>query len=214
MAHQPFLGIDFTDQRGGISGYAHGWFFWVHQGFKSALDIAYAERIDEKKTSVMRDKRAQRLGYGSLVEYRKSLKEQGILTRDDEEYQAIVKHAVRDSIEAQRMPPLCSFRNTDGLESRCGRWYVQVSQSTPDKLLGTSKNRRITSGSVRFQLFERSTSPDAPVLWEPLGWHACSQAEFAALLQHGTCAAMQLVAPIAECTPVTSEQVNQADLFG
>ncbi|MFP4895615.1 hypothetical protein [Paraburkholderia sp. EG304] len=206
MKRVPAGAIDFADHRGEIAGFARDWFFWVHQSFKPALDITYSEVIDPDKTKAIRDAEAQRRGYRSLEAMQASIKEAGETLGDSVENAAVMRYAVHKSFESQGMPPLYRFRATDGFESRCGRWYLQILQATEDR----AGDDGPSTGGVGVQIYARSTD-DGNLPWSAHQWHSMSQAQFVELLKSGQNDTLSLLpdAPDAATTP----PLIQADLF-
>jgi hypothetical protein len=189
MKRIPASAIDFSDTRSSITGFARDWFFWVHQSFKPALDIAYSEVIDPVKTKTLRDSEARRRGFESLDDMQAKIRATGEALGDSETNAAVMKYAVRKPLESQGQPPIYRFRATDGFESRCGKWYVQISQATPDKI--GDDEAESAEGSVGLNLYEANVSTDSSS-WVARGWHVISQGELVALLKTGKSGSIDL----------------------
>lgn len=110
----PFKSINFSDTRGGVSGFAENWFFWVHTSFKNALDVGHNEYIDKAKTLALRDKKSFEL-FGLSHDALK--REIGNKYSDDKRHKQIMRYAIRYLEETEGSPPLYAFRETDALKA-------------------------------------------------------------------------------------------------
>ena len=82
------------------------------------------------------------------------------------------------------MPPLYQFRYSDSIESRSGKWYVQVQRATSDT--------HTTKGTVHVDLF--CTETENPGLrWRKRDRYVLSQEDFVNLLRTGKCSLFSLV---------------------
>jgi hypothetical protein len=182
----PFNSVGFTDARDGASGFAKDWYFWVSDAFKPALDIGYNEYIHDKKTRALRDRRSYELFGVSHADLKKRIEAAGERLADSDDHKRIMGFAVRYPIETQGAPPLYSFRQTDGLESRNGEWYVQVQQSVADT--------EEVPGRVDFQVLARIREPEnGEGAWRATRWLTTSQRDFVELLRTGRCSVVDLV---------------------
>ncbi|WAS55390.1 hypothetical protein MK974_06330 [Burkholderia ambifaria] len=185
----PFNSVEFTDARGGVSGFAKGWYFWVSAPFKPALDIAHNEYIDDEKTQVLRNKKSHALFGVSHDELKERIKASGEGLSDSDDHKRIMSFAIRYLVETQGEPPLYGFRETDGLESRCGEWYVQVEQAIAD-----ADDKQ---GNVGFRLYARNHDAQAGEgVWVLESWLTVSQWEFVELLRTGRCRVVDLSKPL------------------
>ncbi|WP_155016903.1 hypothetical protein [Burkholderia ubonensis] len=185
----PFNSVEFTDDRGGVSGFAKDWYFWVSASFKPALDIGYNEYIDDEKTQTLRDKKSHELFGVSHDELKNRIKASGKGLSDSDDHKRIMAFATRYLVETQGEPPLYSFRETDSLESRCGEWYVQVDQAIADTDDG--------QGNVGFRLYARNRDVQAGEgIWSLKSWLTTSQREFVELLRTGRCRVIDLSKPL------------------
>lgn len=181
----PFNSIDFSDTRNDIKGFAKDWFFWVHTSFKPALDIGHNEYIDDSKTTALRDKKSIELFGISHDELKRDIKQSGEKFSDDERHNKVMAYAIRYLQETEGNPPFYAFRETDSLESRSGKWYVQIGQAVAD----TDERQ----GNVGFKLFERGTDPQSGTKrWIERSWLVTSQHDFVLLLRSGRCAGVDL----------------------
>lgn len=81
------------------------------------------------------------------------------------------------------VPPLYEFRYSDSIESRSGKWYVQVQRATSDT--------HTTKGSVDVDLF--CTETENPGLrWRKRDRYVLSQEDFVNLLKTGKCSLFSL----------------------
>ena len=121
-------------------------------------------------------------------DYKEKLKNEGVRIGDDECHQDIMKYAHKDLVETQGNPMLFSFRKSDSLESKCGKWSVQVDQAISD-----TKDKQ---GNVGLNLYERNLSPNPAHnqgIWKKVNWFNISQSDFVELLRHGKCPAINLL---------------------
>jgi hypothetical protein len=162
----------FTDSARGIDGFAAEWFFLVHKAFRPALDITFRQRINPDKTKEIRDNASYRIFGKSHDALKKEILERGEQLADSPQHQEILRYAYRESVETVGSPQQFSFRTTDGIESRCGRWYVQVleiKQIGPEEI-------------VVFALYSRNAVTGK---WNKTATHELSQPAFAQLLRLG-----------------------------
>jgi len=182
----PFNSVEFTDTRDGASGFAKNWYFWVSNAFKPALDIGYNEYIHDKKTRALRDRRSYELFGVSHADLKKRIEAAGERLSDSDDHKRIMGFAVRYPIETQGEPPLYGFRQTDGLESRNGEWYVQAQQSVADT--------EEAQGKVDFQVFARVREPEnGDGVWRATRWFTSLQKDFVELLKTGRCSVVDLL---------------------
>ncbi|GAB6846610.1 hypothetical protein [Paraburkholderia kururiensis] len=178
----PFKSINFSDTRGGVSGFAENWFFWVHTSFKNALDVGHNEYIDKAKTLALRDKKSFEL-FGLSHDALK--REIGNKYSDDKRHKQIMRYAIRYLEETEGSPPLYAFRETDGFESRSGEWYIQIDQASAD----TEEKE----GNVGFKLYGRDIDPQpGSKKWIEKRWLTTSQKDFVLLLRSGRSAVVDL----------------------
>ncbi|WP_459614344.1 hypothetical protein [Bordetella sp. 2513F-2] len=178
--------VAFTDSKGELSGYAAGWFFWVHKAFREALDISYRYPIDEEKTKIARDKRSLALHGVTHDELKRQL---GKNFADSLKHQEVMRTKIPRRVDTIGDPPAYNFRPYDGLESRCGRWYVQVKDP---RTVGAESNEDEDPNTLYVQLFARLEPTQR---WEPRQLYKLSQAEFGQLLFTGSCASLNLTLP-------------------
>jgi hypothetical protein len=191
--------IAFPDSRNGVSGFAKDWHFWVPASFKPALDIGYNEYLDDEKTQALRDKRSQELYGVSHDMLKKRIEESGERLSESEDHKRIMSFAIRYPVETQGEPPLYAFRESDGLESRSGDWYVQVEQALAD----TDERQ----GNVGFRLYARNRDARAGEgAWIAKAWLATSQRDFAALLRTGRCDVIDLFQPFPDQAVAADER--------
>ncbi|MBB5462911.1 hypothetical protein [Paraburkholderia sp. Cpub6] len=210
--------IDFSANRGQVSGFARGWFFWVHQSSKPALDITYSEIIEPNKTQVLRDGEARRRGFDSLADMQSKIKAAGGVLGKSKDNKAVMARSVKMAVVKQGDPPAYSFRVTDTFESRCGNWSIQVGEAKPDSRTGKKKTV-ITAGRVGFDLFKH-IDDDSSERWSRRGWFVVSQKEFVTLLRTGNgltlnlCAPDEVSAEVPDAEPTVDGDNMQGDLFG
>lgn len=184
---RPLDSIKFTDRKGAIGGYASGWYFWVHTAFQEALDIRTIASIDKAKTAVLRDQKSLELTGMTHTELKKKIEASGKALSSSNEHKQIMKFSVSDGgILTEAVVPRYEFRVTDGLESRSGKWYVQVTQTAE------------TDGapnSVGFTLYGRSPAESGGSMWEKKKWFSTTQDEFVKLLRFGHCDVIDLDDP-------------------
>jgi hypothetical protein len=210
--------IDFSDCRGEVSGFARGWFFWIHRSFRSALDIAYSEVIEPGKTQALRDGEARRRGFASLADLQLKIKATGVVLGKSRDNKAVMARSIKMAVIRQGDPPAFSFRVADTFESRCGKWMLQIVEAKPDNRTGRKK-MVITSGRVGFDVFARiDGSLREP--WQQYGGFVLSQRDFATLLRTGKGTTLNLCAPVeyapesATPTAVPAEKEHvQVDMF-
>lgn len=188
----PLKWVSFGEVREGINGYAEDWFFWVHAAFKPALDIYHVEVIDKEKTATLREKMSLELFGITHAELKRRVSESGETLGDSDEHKQVMAYSRKDLIETEGLPLLFSFRQTDSLESRCGEWYVKISQAIP----ATDEN----PGSVGFDLFERNHhfSVKSSGVWQKKEWFNTTQRDFVDLLKTGRCSVIDLTAQLPE----------------
>jgi len=183
MRTKPAADLEFSDRKGDISGYLRGWFFWVHEAFKPALDISYSEILDKEKTLKLRNSQAQVRGYKSLAMMQESIKAGGIALGDSSLNSEVMRYAIRIPVETQGMLPAFSFRAGDSLESRLGYWYVKVLSARPDERADAG----IAPGELTFSLYRRRETA-----WEFSREITCYQHDFVSLLREGAYAGLSL----------------------
>lgn len=188
----------FTETKNGIDGYLDGWFFLVHKTFKPALDIIQGERIDTEKTIALRNKISiQQFGI-SHEDLKRGITDSGKTLGSSKEHSEIMRYAHRFQIETIGVPPSYSFRDADCLESRCGKWCVQVISASP-----SNSN---SAGLVNFWLYSHTnTSP----CWrkyknDPF---ETTQIKFVALLKTGMMDSLLILCDVPN-TPPTNQPLN------
>lgn len=184
----PHLSISFREALDRPGTFAEEWFFWVHDAFKPALDIAHIEIINSAKTEELRNKHCVRLYGMQHKDLIAKVKASGELLKDSDEHQRIMAYSHKDLVETEGSPALYAFRETDSFESRCGDWYVQITQASPARL--------DRPGEVGFQVYGRNTD-SSNLRWKKLDWYSTTQAEFVHLLRIGACSVVNLVVPFA-----------------
>jgi hypothetical protein len=204
----PFRSIQFSDTRNGVKGFATDWYFWVSDAFKPALDIGFNEYMDDGKTALLRNKRANERFGVSHEELKRRIKASGENLLDSDDHNWIMSYASRYLLETQGEPPMYSFRETDGLESKSGEWYVQVEQAVAD-----TEERQ---GNVGFRLYGRNRNPKSGEgIWIATSWQTASQRDFVDLLRTGRCSVVDLANPQATTAvvegPVSIEPTSPLD---
>jgi hypothetical protein len=164
--------------------YAKGWFFLVHEAFKSALDIFHVERINKEKTPLLRDSISFTLAGIPHQKLKEKLKSENIQLKNSDLHNKIMDHKIKDLVETQGAQMKFSFKKGDSLETRCGNWCVQVDQARDD-----SEEKM---GNVGFSIYEKQVATDFQGVWKKLDWFNTSQAEFVRLLETGSCEKIRL----------------------
>lgn len=185
----PLQSISFSDVRGGIKGFANAWFFWVHEAFKDALDIRFVERIDREKTAVLRERMSQELSGLPIAELRRRKEESAELKQA---HQTVMKAARKKILETEAISPSCTFRATDSFESRCGKWYIQVTRRNAKKVVGTGDDTRISHEELGVEIYRRST--DRATRWEKHSSANLRQSDLVQLLKIGNAGTVNLTA--------------------
>lgn len=183
----PLTSIEFTDSKGETTGYAKGWYFWVHSAFHEALDIRVIELIDKEKTAALREKRSLELFGVTHDDLKRKIIAEGKTLGSSDEHKRIMASKVADGLLTESTNPRYEFRVTDGLESRNGEWYVQVDQTAETDA---------APGFIGFKLFARNHSPlPKDGIWTKRMWLSTTQQDFATLLRTGRCSVIDLEGP-------------------
>lgn len=97
-------------------------------------------------------------------------------------------------VETEGRPPLFSFEQGHTMESRCGRWCIQVTQAASDsREKDENENLIFKDGSVGFTLFIRNAPSDQYTgIWKQAGWFSTTQRDFVRLLETGKCDVVDL----------------------
>lgn len=188
--------VSFSDARGEVTGFAHGWFFWVHQAFKDALDIRFVERIDPERTDALRERKSQEVSGLPLAELRRRKKESDELA---EKFKEVMKASRKMVVETEGESPMYTFRATDSFESRCGKWQIQVSRESEEKIGGTGDNTKISHEVLGVTIYRRSDDPDA--IWAKHSSATLWQPELAQLLKTGKAGTVDLTLDEANTEP-------------
>ncbi|MBB5409466.1 hypothetical protein HDG34_003408 [Paraburkholderia sp. HC6.4b] len=189
----PLQSISFSDVRGEVKGFANSWFFWVHEAFKDALDIRFVERIDREKTAVLRERMSQESSGLPIAELRRRKEESAELKQT---HQTVMKAARKQILETEAISPSCTFRATDSFESRCGKWYIQVTRENNEKIVGTGDDTKISHEELGVEIYRRSTDPATQ--WEKHSSAKLQQSELAQLLKTGKAGTFNLTADKAD----------------
>ncbi|MDR5757792.1 hypothetical protein [Caballeronia sp. LZ035] len=185
----PLETVCFSDTRGQVKGFAHGWFFWVHGAFKGALDIRFVERIDAKPTLALREKNAQERFGLSLSDLRRRRRESVEMKSN---FQEIMKISRKVMLETETSSPAYTFRAGDSFESRCGEWYLKVTHETVERVVGIGDDTLISHEVLGVTLYRRAGGSDAR--WIRQRCVELHQSELAALLKTGSAASIDLIA--------------------
>jgi hypothetical protein len=197
----PLQTITFSDGRREVKGYASSWFFWVHEAFKDAFDIRFIERIDREKTAVLREGMSQELSGLPLRELRRRKDENAELRQA---HQTIMKAARKVILETEAISPSHTFRATDSFESRCGRWYIQVTWENAEKIVGTGDDTKICHEELGVEIYRRFTDPVPR--WKKHSLANLRQSDFAQLLETGKAGPLNL--PTEEADSVLPPQLR------
>lgn len=185
----PLETVSFSDTRGQVKGFAHGWFFWVHEAFKCALDIRFVERIDADITSALREKNAQERFGLSLSDLRIRGRESVEMKRA---LQEIMKISRKVMLETETNSPAYTFRAGDSFESRCGKWYLQVTHETVEKIVGIGDDTLISHEVLGVTLYRRADG--SGTRWVRQRSVELHQSDLVALLRTGSAPPVDLVA--------------------
>jgi hypothetical protein len=185
----PFQSMSFSDVRGDVKGFANGWFFFVHDAFKDALDIRFVERIDREKTAGLRDRMSQEQTGLPLAELRRRQNESPALKKT---YQGIMKAARKKLLETEAVSPTYTFRVSDSFESRCGQWYIQVTSENAEKIVGNGDDTKISYEELGVVIYRRSDGSSG--CWKKYSSANLRQADLAQLLRTGKAGAVNLTA--------------------
>jgi hypothetical protein len=176
----PLTSVSFSDSRGEIAGFANGWYFWLHKGFREALDIRFVERIDRDKTAAFRNKLSLEQTNLSLDELRSRKKES---TAYSKAYEKIMKRSIKFLLETESTLPVVNFKPTDSFESRCGTWHIRVTSQDSEMFEGEGDNTQIRYNVLGLNIYRRSPEPDAT--WESHSTANLQQFELVELLKSG-----------------------------
>lgn len=105
--------------------------------------------------------------------------------------------------------PIYGFRRHDQLSTWAEgeRYVAHVTQAEPDRISRTEEGLAVVRGTVWFNLFERTNGEYAAI-----GWHSCSQPEFAEFLRSGTIPRLGVDLPSA-LMPIALKTEQQMPLF-
>lgn len=199
----PLQSVSFSDARGPIKGFASGWFFWVHQAFKEALDIRFVERIDPDKTAQLRERLSNELSRLSLAELR-GRRNESLQFRHS--YAEVMKRSRKTILETEAVEPFYTFRKNDQFESRCGEWQLRITDEHVEAIAGVGDATKITYAELGIVIYRRCT--ESGQRWKPDRSLTLQQPELVQLLKTGR-------APRADLTASEKDMgdVGQSDLF-
>ena len=195
--------VSFSEVRGQIKGFARGWFFWVHQAFKEAMDIRFVKRVDRERTAQLRERvsnELSRLGFAELRRRRNESAEFGAI------YAKVMKRSRKMLSETEAILPIYTFRKNDLFESRCGEWQLQITAEHIEEIVGIDDKTTITHAELGIVIYRRV--PEQGKRWKPYLSRRLQQPELAQLLKTGSTSAIDLVAAGQE-----ADEARQFDLF-
>lgn len=185
----PLQSIAFSDVRGQIKGFASGWFFWVHQAFKDALDIRFVERVDREKTAQLRERVSMELSSLCLAELRRRRNESAEFGAI---YAEVMKGSRKTILETEATTPAYTFRKSDLFESRCGEWQLQITGENVEEIVGINDETKITYAELGIAIYRLSTEQEKR--WQKYLSLTLQQHELVQLLKIGRTSTVDLVA--------------------
>lgn len=199
----PLETVSFSDTRGQVKGFAHGWFFWVHEAFKCALDIRFVERIDANVTLALREKNAQERFGVSLSDLRRRGRES---VEIKQAFQEIMNISRKVMLETETNSPAYTFRAGDSFESRCGKWYLQVTHEAVEKIIGVGDETLISHEVLGVTVYRRAGGSDTR--WVRQRSVELRQADLVVLLKTGWAESVNLIArTVDDADPHTATQI-------